>query len=354
MKRKRTKRIKSVKSIGIILFTLVILICSGVTIYNLNNKLLSLEEENSKYEKTVEKLEASVDKLNDRLTSAYESKSRLMFKAVDGTCVLDIDKQELITEIIGFNSDTIENVDTKKWFYYNSLSDNGKELYMQMLKALLSFNETVHFNDNYDKSYIYSIMNYVMCDNPTIFWCDDFLAIYEEIEGITIAKLKITYDNMIYSDLNFYNVWCEIKEYRDKALEGMCDFDSDYSKELQIFNYIILSTRYCEDSYMNQSIYSVVQGKSVCAGMSKMFKFLCDSIDIDCICVFGKLKDGGGHLWNMVKIDNTYKMVDVTNGGGLVQLDSVLFINYTYFNCTAEKMEEYYIIYNKELLPKVS
>ena len=68
----------------------------------------------------------------------------------------------------------------------------------------------------------------------------------------------------------------------------------------------------------------------VCEGYSKAFQYLCDMTnfrrDISCITVYGKC--GGGHMWNLVNMDDgkTY-MVDITNSdSGTVGSRGGLFI----------------------------
>lgn len=73
-----------------------------------------------------------------------------------------------------------------------------------------------------------------------------------------------------------------------------------------------------------QMIY-VFDGKAsttvVCEGYSKAFQYLCDLTefedeDAECYSVTGNFKSGtvnGAHMWNIVKLDGAYYLVDVTN-----------------------------------------
>lgn len=59
--------------------------------------------------------------------------------------------------------------------------------------------------------------------------------------------------------------------------------------------------------------------KVVCEGYSKAFQYLCDlsefDADITCYSVVGTL-NGGNHMWNIVTIDGSSYLVDVTNSDG--------------------------------------
>lgn len=82
-----------------------------------------------------------------------------------------------------------------------------------------------------------------------------------------------------------------------------------------------------------QLIY-VFDGKSettvVCEGYSKAFQYLCDQStfnDATCYTVKGNM-DGGGHMWNIVKLDGNNYLVDVTNSdAGTVGADGGLFLD---------------------------
>lgn len=70
--------------------------------------------------------------------------------------------------------------------------------------------------------------------------------------------------------------------------------------------------------------------KVVCEGYSKAFKYLCDKSDIDCILVTGTMGGGtgaGDHMWNIVTLDGTNYLVDVTNtDDGTIGEDGSLFM----------------------------
>ncbi len=61
-----------------------------------------------------------------------------------------------------------------------------------------------------------------------------------------------------------------------------------------------------------------VKGRSVCTGYARAYKALCDGLGIPCWVVYGE-QDGGGHAWNMVRLDDQLLYVDCTfddTGGG--------------------------------------
>ena len=56
---------------------------------------------------------------------------------------------------------------------------------------------------------------------------------------------------------------------------------------------------------------ALVGGKSVCEGYSRAFLLLCREADLWCAYRFG-IPKGGGHIWNMIKLDTGIYNVDIT------------------------------------------
>ena len=72
----------------------------------------------------------------------------------------------------------------------------------------------------------------------------------------------------------------------------------------------------------------------VCEGYAKAFQYLCDlsnfSGDVTCYTVTGTMSGGtgaGGHMWNVVQLENKNLLVDVTNcDGSAIGADTKLFL----------------------------
>jgi transglutaminase/protease-like cytokinesis protein 3 len=76
--------------------------------------------------------------------------------------------------------------------------------------------------------------------------------------------------------------------------------------------------------------------KGVCEGYATLFKILCDLVSIECQVVHGFAKTreqeigiaprGSNHAWNVVKINNEWKLVDATWGAGYVNWNTDKFV----------------------------
>ena len=75
-----------------------------------------------------------------------------------------------------------------------------------------------------------------------------------------------------------------------------------------------------DQSYANpnrRNIYGALVSKSVvCEGYAKAFKYILDSLEIECILVSGTAKNSSNklddHMWNYIKLNNHWYGVDVT------------------------------------------
>ena len=76
--------------------------------------------------------------------------------------------------------------------------------------------------------------------------------------------------------------------------------------------------------------------KTVCQGYAELFKLLCDKANIECVIITGYGKGYGydgtredkpNHAWNAVKLNNQWKLVDVTWGSGYIEAvnDSLVY-----------------------------
>ena len=117
---------------------------------------------------------------------------------------------------------------------------------------------------------------------------------------------------------------------------------SDYEKLVAYKNYICAAVSYNQSAaddnttaYGNpwQLIYVFdgdISTNVVCEGYAKAFQYLCDLGGLSCISVSGTMTGAtgaGGHMWNVVTLDGSKYLVDVTNNDdGTVGSDGSLFM----------------------------
>lgn len=118
---------------------------------------------------------------------------------------------------------------------------------------------------------------------------------------------------------------------------------SDYEKllgykdtvcELTDYDYSAEDSGYAQDNGPWQLIHVFDQDpdtKVVCEGYAKAYQYLCDltafQADISCYNVSGYM-DGKGHMWNIVSIDGSHYLTDITNSDrSAIGADGHLFLS---------------------------
>jgi transglutaminase/protease-like cytokinesis protein 3 len=123
---------------------------------------------------------------------------------------------------------------------------------------------------------------------------------------------------------------------------------SDEEKIKAIHDYIAKNTRYDIENYLNNSVpadsytaYGVlIKGTGVCQGYAEAFNILSQMAGIPSIVISGEAintKFSGPHAWNMVKVNNEVRYVDVT-WDDPVPDGGPNYVRYDYFLLTEEQM----------------
>lgn len=167
----------------------------------------------------------------------------------------------------------------------------------------------------------------------------------------TLLILLITIfqaSNLFAQDSTFYRLYNHAKA-TPKSVEGNIDALAKHLKVITkndketveiIYYWIGLNIAYDVDAYQSDN-YNIITAestlltkKSVCQGYAELFAALCQAVEIECEVVSGYPKGFGyyggripeaNHAWNTVKVDNEWKLIDVTWGsGGLDNVDKDL------------------------------
>ena len=112
---------------------------------------------------------------------------------------------------------------------------------------------------------------------------------------------------------------------------------SDYEKEKALHDYLVLKSVYdSKDGDYSHNIRNIIDAdKGVCDAYSYTFKMLCDFAGIPCKVVIGSVEDVA-HAWNVVKIDDKWYYIDVTNDDST---DVNGKVKYDFFNLTQSDLQ---------------
>lgn len=252
-------------------------------------------------------------------------------------------------ELVNFYSEdntTINNTtttSTNNKFYYKQLDDDAKIIYNALennIENLKEDNFTIKFSTKFNtllnKSNGRSTLNKAFqsavdaffYDHPELFYID-LTKLSLVIKSTSIGS-KTTYtvsiapkDEINYLSDNFSSeaevteAISKIEYIRDKIISTLPD-GTNYDKALKVHDILVSSLEY--KSSNNSNIYNIygalIEQEVVCEGYAKAFKYILDSLDIECILVGGNATNSSGkteaHMWNYIKLDGNWYGVDVT------------------------------------------
>ena len=158
------------------------------------------------------------------------------------------------------------------------------------------------------ESDIYYIAEYFMYENPQYYFIWNrfymnrsdgmfYVGIYDKFADVS-ARNSVT--ESLFSNIDAWLAECITSDM------------SDYQKEAAIYRCVCDKLTYDRNTY-DQSLYSAaIEQESVCYGYAALFSVMCNAAGIDCLSVYSP-----AHVWNAVKIDGTWYLVDTTWGDAI-------------------------------------
>jgi len=264
--------------------------------------------------------------------------------------------QDIVNEIVNNKNSTnipvntnttIDNPTIQSYsstYYYNQLDVTSKKIYDSLKNNIDNFkkdnfviNFSTSFNDLLNETSgqyklnraFQSALDAFSYDHPELFYID-LSKISLNIKSIAIGNIKtytveiVPKDNKNYL-ISDFNSSLEVEQAIEKVeniknnIIASISNEEIYYKIKNVHDILVDSIEY--DTTLNSSnthnIYgALVNGKVVCEGYAKAFKYILNSLNIECILVSGTATNSNGetesHMWNYVKIDNSWYGVDVT------------------------------------------
>lgn len=261
----------------------------------------------------------------------------------------------------------------RKYYYFEQLSDTAKVIYVTIennADKLLNGEDNIplpsSLNDFAQKNgkekvaeEFQSAWDAFITDKCEYFYLDSSKVCL--VSKITTKATSSNYefyigkgDNKTYFIEEFktkQDVEEAIKEIEDVEKEILKNATgTNYDKMLYVHDWIIGNTEYeAEHGENTANIYGcLVEGKALCEGYARTFKYLLDKLNIPCILVSGDAVDENGkterHAWNYVFINNNWYAVDPTWDDPIIIGNSNLKNN--------KKYKYKYFLKGKELMEK--
>lgn len=242
-------------------------------------------------------------------------------------------------------------------YAYESLSEEGKEVYAQIYASLVQMQEKELSTT--DTDLIETVFQCVLNDHPEIFYVEGYtFTKYSRGNKITKIIFQASY-TMEKEELEEKQKIIEQKA--EEVLAGMDGTADDYEKIKYIYEYIIKNTEYNVAAKNNQNIISVFQdGQSVCQGYAKATQYLLSKAGVKATLVVGYVENGEGHAWNLVYADGEPYYVDTTWGDASYRMtteesyevNNLPVINYDYLCVTTEQLCKTHRIENVVSVPE--
>lgn len=197
--------------------------------------------------------------------------------------------------------------DREVYPFYAMLEAEMQQLYSQIYANALNLNTVFMPVVPASVEQLKSVFEAVYNDHPELFWLETgYSCKYLRNGGCVEITLKYneTAENLEEAKQSF-------EAAAQQILAGAGSLGSDNEKERYVHDALMQSVAYEVSAPMNQSAYSaLVNGRSVCAGYARAFQYLMQQMGIPCYYCTGYA--GEEHAWNIVRIDGTYRNVDVT------------------------------------------
>ena len=238
----------------------------------------------------------------------------------------------------------------KKWCY-NLLTDKQKEAYARILEGALKNQEFISLNDLglsiNNKTVLSQAFWACDYDNPQLLNIDGGYSTSYYPSTSIITGMTILYNKTASQTTS------ALKNIEAKTADIIAQaktLPNDYEKAKLFHDWIINRTEYIDKgNYVREVDGPIIYGNAVCEGYSKAFAYLCQSVGIECVCISG-IANGGGHMWNMVKIDGNWYHADVTWDDPLAP-DGKPRLRYDYFLISEAKIKEDHTINDTFKIP---
>ena len=189
------------------------------------------------------------------------------------------------------------------------------------------FKSDINFSQyNIDFRTASAVYKCVILDHPEYYFIDNTVLSHSiKSGGVTTSYLELVADEDYknYSDRANYKQ--KIEDYKIAVKNSFTVFTTTQEKKAKaIHDYIINNAEYAFEadgttpstsSFAHNILGIIVNKKGVCESYAKLYKYLMNDNNIECIIVTGTGKnDSGteGHAWNYANIDDNWYGFDVT------------------------------------------
>lgn len=222
-------------------------------------------------------------------------------------------------------------------YYYDHMPEEYHEAYREIYVRLMRGEDDSEFLSRVSVEAFWDIYYAVLADHPELFWVGNSAQVEES--GLTGNVVAYSVETTVLQE-DRERIRGQIEAAADEIIGRISPEATDYEKVKAVYEAIIDLTDYDSQAEDSQNIQSVLLNhRSVCAGYSKSFQYILNRMGLFCTYITGKIRDGGDHGWNMIRLDGQYYYVDVTWGdpvfAGRMEHEATQgTMNYNYLCCS--------------------
>lgn len=237
-------------------------------------------------------------------------------------------------------------------FCYRQLNSYEQKFYPYVYNCIITRDEPLVIPIT-TYSYIDHIVEAILNDHPEIFYIDGYsLSTVSYRDG---RELLLFAPKYIYTEEEQLQREGQIEAYTLPIIEEVAAIDDRFEKVKYLFDTIISISDYDVNAVDNQNICSVFIGHtSSCQGYSKALQYLLQKVGIESSLVTGNVASGENHVWNIVKLEDSYYHLDVTWGDVYFEDEERQknpLINYDYLCSTTKDITKTHQIISNFTIP---
>lgn len=226
---------------------------------------------------------------------------------------------------------------------YGGLTDEEKQLYDKIRKAVENFDESVSFDEPVPRDAVRKIYRLVYAQERQLFWFSNVF--YAPEKEISVYTLSYLFTKDAASVMR-----AELDLAASEILNGLPEDAGTFDKLVYFHDRIVTGCEFTQTSVNCSSAYGVlVEGAGQCEGYAAAMAFLCSEAGIPNYMVTGFDAEGATHAWNKVVLDGEWYNVDCTWDDPILKQGHKDFVRHDYMLVTDAEIEGVTHFTNEEL-----
>jgi len=226
-------------------------------------------------------------------------------------------------------------------YYFSLLPHEQRFVYETVLDGIREFKDEIPIPQT-SKSALSDIWDYIMLDNPLIFYARSYVYMMN-VQEMAVA-VKPTYELPKQT----------AKQHTNEIIKHLMKFGSirtkgEIEKEIFLHDHCVTTLKY--DSSIGSNAFTILgpilNKTAVCEGISKYAKLVFDYVGMKSLLVIGELKKPmpgtpEGHAWNIVEVGSKPYHLDVTLDLTMMEKNK----RYDYFNLSDRDIQKDHIVFS--------